>query len=261
MRVFKKLKIAIEDRVALVTINQPEVLNALNEVTIEELEKAFCERLRQDDVGAIIVTGAGEKAFVAGADIKELAEMDPLGGRVRSIRGHRLMELIENSPKPVIAAINGFCLGGGCELALACHMRIAAEKAEIGLPEVKLGLIPGYGGTQRLARLVGKGRAMEMILSGESISAQQALTIGLVNKVVAAEDLIPQCRKLAEKILLNGPLAVRYCIEVINNGLEMPLGEATRLEATFFGLSFATGDMKEGTCAFIEKRKPEFKGK
>ncbi|MDA2933914.1 enoyl-CoA hydratase-related protein [Acidobacteria bacterium AH-259-D05] len=258
---FKKLKIEIEDRVALVTINQPEVMNSLNEVTIEELERAFHARLVEEDVGAVILTGAGEKAFVAGADIGELAEMDPLGGRLKSIRGHRLMDLIENFPKAVIAAINGFCLGGGCELALACHMRMAAEKAQIGLPEVKLGLIPGYGGTQRLSRLVGKGRAMEMILSGESISAQEALRMGLVNEVVAAGELIPRCRKLAGKILVNGPLAVRYSIEVINSGLEMPLWEATRLEATFFGLSCATRDMKEGTRAFIEKRKPEFEGK
>ncbi len=261
MAEFRYLKIEIEDRIALVTLNQPEVLNALNQATMEELEEAFLERLKEDDVGAVILTGAGEKAFVAGADIKELAALDPLEARAKSRQGHRLLELIEGFPKPVIAAINGFCLGGGCELALACHIRIAAESAQIGLPEVKLGLIPGYGGTQRLPRLVGKGKAMEMILSGESIGAQEAERVGLVNGVVSREDLIPRCRELATGILANGPLAVRYCIEAINSGLDMPLPEATRLEASLFSLCFATEDMKEGTRAFIEKRKPKFKGR
>ncbi|MFQ5928102.1 MAG: enoyl-CoA hydratase/isomerase family protein [Acidobacteriota bacterium] len=258
---FKNLKIEIDDGIALVMISRPEVLNALNEETLDELGKAFLNRLKEDDVQAVILTGAGEKAYAAGADIKELAELDPLDGKRKSIRGQELLERIENFPKPVIAAINGFCLGGGCELALACHFRIAAEQAQIGLPEVKLGIIPGYGGTQRLARLVGKGRAMEMVLSGESISAREAERIGLVNRVVSGQALIPRCRELAAKILGNGPLAVRYLIEVINSGLEMPLHEASRLEATFFGLSCATEDMKEGTRAFIEKRKPQFKGK
>jgi len=258
---FRTLKIEIEDRIALVTLNQPEVLNALNQATMEELEEAFLERLKQDDVGAVILTGAGEKAFVAGGDIKELAALDPLEARAKSRQGHRLLELIEGFSKPVMAAINGFCLGGGCELALACHIRIAAESAQIGLPEVKLGLIPGYGGTQRLPRLVGKGKAMEMILSGESIGAQEAERVGLVNGVVSREDLIPRCRELATGILANGPLAVRYCIEAINSGLDMPLPEATRLEASLFSLCFATEDMKEGTRAFIEKRKPKFKGR
>lgn len=258
---FKNLKIEIDDGIALVMISRPEVLNALNEETLDELGKAFLNRLKEDDVQAVILTGAGEKAYAAGADIKELAELDPLDGKRKSIRGQELLERIENFPKPVIAAINGFCLGGGCELALACHFRIAAEQAQIGLPEVKLGIIPGYGGTQRLARLVGKGRAMEMVLSGESISAREAERIGLVNRVVSGQALIPRCRELAAKILGNGPLAVRYLIEVINSGLEMPLHEASRLESTFFGLSCATEDMKEGTRAFIEKRKPQFKGK
>ncbi len=258
---FRYLKIEIEDRIALVTLNQPEVLNALNQATMEELEEAFLERLKQDDVGAVILTGAGEKAFVAGGDIKELAALDPLEARLKSRQGHRLLELIEGFSKPVIAAINGFCLGGGCELALACHIRIAAESAQIGLPEVKLGLIPGYGGTQRLPRLVGKGKAMEMILSGESIGAQEAERVGLVNGVVSREDLIPRCRELAARILTNGPLAVRYCMEAINSGLDMPLPEATRLEASLFSLCFATEDMKEGTRAFIEKKKPQFKGR
>ncbi len=260
MSEFKILKLEVENQIALLTISQPKVLNALNETTMEELESAFRNRLKEDDVGAIILTGAGEKAFVAGADIKELAQLNPLDARLKALRGHELWEVIEGFPKPVIAAINGYCLGGGCELALACHLRIASENAQFGLPEVKLGLIPGYGGTQRLPRLVGKGRAMEMILSGESISAQEAARIGLVNRVVSRENLIPECRELAEKILRNAPLAVRYSIEAINTGLEMPLQEATRLEASFFGLSCATEDMREGTRAFTEKRKPQFKG-
>ena len=258
---FSNLKIEIEDRIALLTLNQPEILNALNQTTLEELEEAFLQRLAQDDVGAVIVTGAGDKAFAAGADIKELAALDPLEARVKSRQGHRLLEVIEGFPKPVIAAINGFCLGGGCELALACHIRIAAESAQIGLPEVKLGLIPGYGGTQRLPRLVGKGKAMEMILSGESIGAQEAQRIGLVNGVVPLKDLISRCRELATRILANGPLAVRYCIEAINSGLDMSLQEATRLEASLFSLCCATQDMKEGTRAFLEKKKPQFKGR
>ncbi len=260
MSEFKILKIEVENQIALLTISQPKVLNALNETTMEELESAFRNRLKEDDVGAIILTGAGEKAFVAGADIKELAQLNPLDARLKALRGHALLEVIEGFPKPVIAAINGYCLGGGCELALACHLRIASENAQFGLPEVKLGLIPGYGGTQRLPRLVGKGRAMEMILSGESISAQEAARIGLVNSVVSRENLIPKCRELAEKILRNAPLAVRYSIEAVNTGLEMSLQEATRLEATFFGLACATEDMKEGTRAFTEKRIPQFKG-
>ena len=260
MSEFKILKIEVENQITLLTISQPKVLNALNETTMEELESAFGNRLKEADVGAIILTGAGEKAFVAGADIKELAQLNPLDARLKALRGHELLELIEGFPKPVIAAVNGYCLGGGCELALACHLRIASENAQFGLPEVKLGLIPGYGGTQRLPRLVGKGRAMEMILSGESISAQEAARIGLVNSVVPREELIPKCRELAEKILRNAPLAVRYSIEAINAGLEMPLQEATRLEASFFGLSCATEDMREGTRAFTEKRKPQFKG-
>ncbi len=261
MAEFKNLKIEIEDRIALLTLNHPEVLNALNQSTMEELEEVFHKRLAQDDVGAVIVTGAGDKAFAAGADIKELTALDPLEARMTSRQGHRILEVIEGFSRPVIAAINGFCLGGGCELALACHIRIAAESAQIGLPEVKLGLIPGYGGTQRLPRLVGKGKAMEMVLSGESVGAQEAQRIGLVNQVVSLKDLIPRCRELATRILANGPLAVRYCIEAINSGLDMPLQEGTRLEASLFSLCCATQDMKEGTRAFIEKKKPQFKGR
>ncbi|MEE8350354.1 MAG: enoyl-CoA hydratase-related protein, partial [Acidobacteriota bacterium] len=216
MSEYQRLTIQVQDQVALVTIDRSERLNCLDEATLEELETVFSGRLEQEDVRAVIVTGAGDKAFIAGVDIKELEPLDPLGARMMSRRGHRIMERIERFPKPVIAAINGFCLGGGCELALACHLRLASENAQIGLPEVKLGLIPGYGGTQRLPRLVGKGRAMEMILSGESIGAQEALRIGLVNQVVAADQLISRCHEVAGKILQNGPLAVRYAIEVMN---------------------------------------------
>jgi enoyl-CoA hydratase len=258
---FKNLKIETEDRISLVTIDRPAVLNALNEETLEDLQEAFQGGLNGQDVAAVILTGSGEKAFVAGADVSELVHLDPLEARSKSIRGQKVFEMIESFPKPVIAAINGYCLGGGCELALACHVRLMAKDAKIGLPEVKLGLIPGYGGTQRLSRLVGKGRAMEMVLSGKSLSAGEAERIGLVNRVVALQNLIPECRELASKILANGPLAVRYSIEVINNGLEMPFDEASRLEATFFALSCATEDSKEGIRSFMEKRKPQFKGK
>ena len=258
---FSHLRVEIDNRVALVTITRPEVLNALNAATLDELEAVFVGRLNSDDVGAVIVTGEGDKAFVAGADIKELAGLDPVAARRTAIRGQRLMELVAGFPRPVIAAINGYCLGGGCELALSCHIRIAAEEAQIGLPEVKLGLIPGYGGTQRLARLVGKGRAMELVLTGQSIGARQAERIGLVNRAVAGSDLMATCRKLADSIVNNASLAITYSIEAINGGLDMPLREASRLEAAFFGLSCATEDMKEGMLAFTEKRKPRFKGR
>ena len=218
-REFKNLKIEIEDRIALLTLNQPEVLNALNQSTMEELEEVFHKRLAQDDVGAVIVTGAGDKAFAAGADIKELAALDPLEARVASRQGHRILEVIEGFSRPVIAAINGFCLGGGCELALACHIRIAAESAQIGLPEVKLGLIPGYGGTQRLPRLIGEGRAMEMVTTGRMIDAAEAHRVGLVNRVCEPEELMGACVKLAAKIAANGPIAVRYAMEAVNRGL------------------------------------------
>ena len=258
---FTNLQIDIEDRIALVTIRRLQVLNALDGKTMEELEAAFRGGLADSGVGAVILTGAGEKAFVSGTDISELVDLDPLEARTKSGRGQDVLEMIEKFPKVVIAAINGFCLGGGCELALACHIRVAAREARIGFPEVKLGVIPGYGGTQRLPRAVGKGKAMELMLSGESISGEEAQRIGLVNRVVELEELIPECQALAAKILTNGPLAVRYSIEAINNGLEMPLYEATRLERTLFALASVTEDMREGIRAFLEKRAPQFKGK
>jgi len=257
----KNLKVIIDNGIALITIDRPRVLNALNEETLKELSEVFQKRMKKDDVVAIIVTGSGDKAFVAGADIRELAQLDLIDSRNKSIRGQVVCEIIENFPKPVIAAINGYCLGGGCELALSCHIRLMAREAKIGFPEVKLGVIPGYAGTQRLSRLIGKGRAMEMILSGENISAEQAEKIGLVNHVVLPKDLIPESRKLALKIGDNAPLAIQYAIEVINRGLEMPFDRASQLEATFFSLSCATEDGKEGIQAFTDKKKPQFKGK
>lgn len=259
---FRNIRLEIEDRIALLTFNRPEVLNALNRETLQELQAALAQLKHDDAVGAVILTGAGEKAFVAGADIKELARIETaLQAREGSLRGQAIFDEIENFPKPVIAAVNGFALGGGCEMAMACHLRIAAEEAQFGQPEVKLGIIPGYGGTQRLTRLVGKGLAMELVLSGQLISAAEALRIGLVNKVVKRNELLAVCRQLTSAILANGPLALRYSIEAINRGAEMPLPQAQALEATLFGLSCASEDRKEGTQAFMKKRKPVFRGR
>jgi enoyl-CoA hydratase/carnithine racemase len=247
--------------IAYVTVNRPEKLNALNRKVMEELEACF-EDIRTDDgVKAAILTGAGEKAFVAGADINELALQTPVEGQETSRRGQRVLESIENLGKPVIAAVNGYALGGGCELAMACTLRVASETARFGQPEVKLGIIPGYAGTQRLPRLVGKGRALEMILSGEPISAQEAYRIGLVNQLAAPKDLIAAAEAGARKIMANGPVAVKLALEAVNHGMELPQAEGEFLEATLFGLCCATADMKEGTRAFLEKRPPKFAGK
>ncbi len=208
-----------------------------------------------------ILTGAGEKAFIAGADIGELAKHDAVSGKEYTHRGQSVLNLIENLGKPVIACLNGFALGGGCEIALACTMRLASENAKLGQPEVKLGIIPGYGGTQRLPRLVGKGVALHMVLAGEMITAQEALRIGLVNEVVASADLIPRAEAIAAKIIVNAPLAVQYALEAVNKGMEMTLAEGLYLEAVLFGVCCATEDKKEGTSAFLEKRTAQFKGK
>jgi len=247
--------------IAYVTINRPKVLNALNSATIEELRSVFHEVKSDDSVRVVILTGAGEKAFVAGADINELATQDAVSGKKYALRGQNVFNLIENLGKPVIACINGFALGGGCELALACTMRLASENAKLGQPEVKLGILPGYGGSQRLPRLVGKGVAMQHILTGEMITAQEALRIGLVNEVTAATDLIPRAEAIAAKIIANGPLAVQYAMEAVNKGVEMTLAEGLFLEATLFGVCCATEDKKEGTAAFLEKRAAKFEGK
>ena len=245
----------------VITIDRPKVLNALNAKTVEEIGQAFAEVRDDDAIRCVIVTGAGEKAFVAGADINELAKMTPIVGKFTSEQGQNVFLMIERFPKPVIAAINGFALGGGCELALACHMRIASEKAQLGLPEVSLGIIPGYGGTQRMVRLLGKGKAFELICSGERIGAADAEKIGLVNKVVPGDQLMAAAEELGNKIATKSPVAVRAAIEAINSGSDMALEEGQVLEATLFGLLCATEDMKEGMKAFLEKRAPDFPGR
>jgi enoyl-CoA hydratase/carnithine racemase len=242
-------------------VNRPQVLNALNMATMEELGVAFQQIKTDAAIRVAILTGAGEKAFVAGADIGELALQDAVSGKEHAHRGQAVLELIENLGKPVIACINGFALGGGCELALACTLRLASDKARLGQPEVKLGIIPGYGGTQRLPRLIGKGLAMQMVLAGEIISAQEAFRIGLVNEVTPAAELISRAEAIAEKIIANAPLAVQYAIEAVNQGMEMTLAAGLHLEASLFGVCCATLDKAEGTAAFLEKRAATFQGK
>jgi len=248
------------DGIGYVTLNRPEKLNALNDQVIIDLDACFSGIEQDLAAKAVILTGAGEKAFVAGADIAVLATQTPVEGKERSLRGQRVLDRIENLGKPVIAAINGYALGGGCELAMACTLRVASETAKLGQPEVKLGIIPGYAGSQRLPRLVGKGRAMEIILSAEPITAAEAWRIGLVNQVVPAKDLLATCEALARKIMANGPLAVRFAMEAVNRGCEMTQEQGQFLEATLFGLCCTTADMKEGTRAFLEKRPPRFTG-
>ncbi len=247
--------------VARVTINRPGVLNALSSQTLDELHQTFTALGADDAVRVVVITGAGEKAFVAGADINELAQQTPTGGRETAIRGQQVFDLIEQLGKPTIAALNGYTLGGGCELAMACTLRIAADTAKLGQPEINLGLIPGYGGTQRLARLIGAGRALELILTGQQISAQEAHRLGLVNRVVPAADLSAEVGALATLLASKPPIAVRYCIEAVQKGLQMSIAEGLRFEATLFGLVASTEDMREGTRAFLEKRKPAFQGK
>jgi enoyl-CoA hydratase len=250
-----------KDGILVVTIDRPKVLNALNAQTMDEIDSVFKAARNDADVRAVIVTGAGEKAFVAGADITELAQKTPITGKETSERGQATLSFIERFPKAVIAAINGFALGGGCELALACHIRIASENAQIGLPEVTLGIIPGYGGTQRMARLLGKGKALELICTGDRIGAEEAERIGLVNKVVPADQLMNTAETMARKIMSRGPLAIRAAIEAVMSGSEMPFEQGQFLEATLFGLLCASEDTKEGMAAFIEKRKANFQGK
>ena len=246
--------------VAVITINRPQVLNALDTPTIDQLRRAVLELTHDSTVRAVILTGAGEKSFVAGADIHELAVQRPSQGKAHALRGQHVFNLIENMGKPVIAAINGYALGGGCELAMACTLRVAADTARLGQPEVNLGIIPGYGGTQRLARLVGKGVALELLLSGRQIAAEEALQIGLVNRVVPLAELRAESRRLASDLAAKPPLAVQYIIEAVNHGLEVPVDMGQFLEATLFGLVASTDDMREGTTAFLQKRTPHFKG-
>jgi enoyl-CoA hydratase len=257
---YENLLFEIKDPIAYITFNRPKVLNALNRKTVEELGDAL-DRARDDSsVRVLILTGAGEKSFVAGADINQLAQRTPIDGKEFSLFGQEIFHRLETMGKPSIAAINGFALGGGCELALSCTIRIASKNARLGQPEVKLGIIPGYGGSQRLARLCGKGIAHELILSGEMISAEEALRIGLVNHVVEQTDLISTAESIAKKIAANAPLAVKFAMEAVERGMEMPEQEGLFLEATLFGLCCATEDMREGTRAFVEKRPAQFKG-
>jgi enoyl-CoA hydratase len=258
---FDNLLVEREARVAILTIQRPRRLNALDARTLDELRRAFLDLQHDPDIHCVILTGAGDKAFVAGADINELATDAPPAARDRALNGQAVFDLIEGLGKPVIAAVNGFALGGGCELAMACTLRIAADSARFGQPEINLGLIPGFAGTQRLVRLVGKSKAMEMILTGAPISAEDALDCGLVNRVVPAADLMSQVRTLAAELASKAPVALRYAMDAINRGADMPFGDACRLEASLFGLVTATEDMREGTSAFLEKRKAEFKGR
>ncbi len=257
---FDNLLLERDGAIAVITVNRPNVLNALNSQTIDELRRAILELKLDDTVRVVLVTGAGGKAFVAGADINELAVQTPTGGREHALAGQHAFDVVENMGKPVIAAINGYALGGGCELAMACTLRLAADTAKLGQPEIALGLIPGYGGTQRLSRLVGRGKAMELMLTGAPVTADEALRIGLVNRVVPAGELMAEAKKLATQLAASAPIAMRYIINAVNKGAEMPFAEACQYEATLFGLVASTDDMREGTAAFLQKRKPEFKG-
>jgi enoyl-CoA hydratase/carnithine racemase len=258
---YENILLEKKSAIAYVTINRPAKLNALNMATMEELRAAFIDIKSDTATRIVILTGSGDKAFIAGADIGELSKNDAVTGKEYTHRGQSVLDLIENLGKPVIAAINGFALGGGCELAMACTMRLASENAKLGQPEVKLGIIPGYGGSQRLPRLVGKGLAMQLVLTGEMISAQEAHRIGLVNEITAAAELIPRAEAIAKKIIANAPLAVQYAMEAVNHGVESTLSEGLYLEAALFGVCCATEDKQEGTTAFLEKRPPNFKGK
>ena len=247
--------------IAYVTVNRPKVLNALNTPTWKDLRTAFEDARDDTAIRGVILTGAGNKAFIAGADIGELAHVAAFEAEQSSRFGQEVLDLIENLGKPVIAAVNGFALGGGCETAMACTIRLAVDTAKFGQPEVTLGLVPGGGGTQRLPRLVGKGRALQLILSGEMISAQEAYRIGLVNEIVPAADLVPRAEAILKKIASNAPIAVKFALEAANKGLDTSQGEGLLLEASYFGLCAATEDKKEGTSAFLEKRAPKFQGR
>src|SRR6266850_1588679 len=256
-----RLLVETRDGIAHIMINRPEKLNALDRQTMREIDGAVAAAGEDPSVGVLIVTGSGERAFAAGADIGELSAQTPVEGTAYARRGQEVLDRLERLGKPSIAAINGYALGGGLELAMACTLRLAAESAKLGQPEVALGIIPGYGGTQRLARLVGAGRALELILTGDPIDAREAHRIGLVNRVVPAAELLPSAESLARAILTRGPVALRYALQAVREGLQMPLDEGLSMEAALFGLTCATDDMREGTRAFVEKRKPLFKGR
>ena len=257
---FESIIFSIEESIASIIINRPDKMNALNNSTLREINVALDEIYQNKDIRAAYITGTGEKSFIAGADIKELSGLSAAEAIKIAKNGQNLFLRIENCHKPIIALVNGFALGGGCELAMACHFRYASSNASFGQPEVNLGLIPGYGGTQRLPRLVGKGIALELLISANIISAQRALEIGLVNKIVDINSLLAEGKKVLAKIISKGPLAVKLCIEAVNKGLDSELEMGLELEASSFGNLFSTKDMVEGTTAFLEKRKPAFKG-
>lgn len=257
---YQLLTFAVADRIATITVNRPDKLNALNDATIAELGVAIDEARARDDVGGVLLTGAG-RAFVAGADISELESQTPLEAARRARAGQQIFRRYETSPKPVVAALNGFTLGGGCELAMACHVRIASESAKFGQPEVKLGIVPGYGGTQRLPRLVGRGAALRLLLTGELIGAAEAFRLGLVDQVVAPDALIETATNLLRAMLANAPLALAGCIEALDRGAELSIDEGCAIESDQFGLLSSTSDMREGMRAFLEKRAPVFTGR
>ncbi len=261
MSAYENLLFESENGIGIVTINRPKALNALNAATIYELDRMFDELAKDDTVKAVILTGSGQKAFVAGADITEMQSMSAIKGRNWGKLAQAVFNKIENLPKPVIAAVNGYALGGGCEISMACDIRIAAENAKFGQPEVSLGIPPGFGGTQRLPRLVGKGRAKELLFTGDMIDAEEAYRIGLANKVVASEELMETAKAMAQKIMSRAPIAVQVCKAAVNEGMDTDLESGVAYEAEVFGLCFATEDQKEGMTAFVEKRKAVFTGK
>jgi enoyl-CoA hydratase len=258
---YENILLEVRESIATITLNRPKVLNALNRALFTELEDALDTIAADAAIRAVILTGAGEKAFAAGADIQELAAVSGVEGQELALRGQKIFSKLENLGKPVIAAINGFALGGGCELALSATMRIASDNAKLGQPEVKLGLLPGYGGSQRLPRLIGKGAALKLLLTGEMISAAEALRIGLVEEVVAASELLPRAQAIAASIAAMAPIAVRQCLAAVHAGYDLPLDEALAYEAALFGLCCGTEDKAEGTRAFLEKRAPVWQGK
>ena len=257
---YKNLLYEVEERIAVVTVNRPEVMNALNRETVAELKRAALSVRDDDGIGGMIITGMGDKAFIAGADINELAKENVLSGRDTSIRGQSTLQTFELMGKPIIAAINGYALGGGFELTLGCHIRIAAENAMMGLPEVGLGIMPGFGGTQRLPRLIGTSKALEMILTGKTISAEEALGYGLLSKVVPEGKSLEAAKEMMKVILSKAPVSIKMCIEAVNRGMNMTLDEGLAIESDRFGILCGTEDMKEGMNAFLEKREPLFKG-
>lgn len=258
---YENLLLELDAGIAVLTVNRPERLNALNRTTVDSLDRFFTDAADDSDIRAVIVTGAGGRSFVAGADIEEVSGFNALEGRTWGLRGQAMLRRIEETGKPVIAAINGYALGGGLELAMACHIRIASARAQLGQPELKLGIVPGFGGTQRLPRLVGKGRAIEMLLTGDPVGAEEAHAMGLVNRVVEPESLLVEARRLAGRILRNGPLAIALTLQAVNRGIEMPLAEALEWEVSQYALSCATEDVREGTRAFLDKREPLFRGR